>query len=170
MRITTLFKSIFSPIGPERSADELNAEGFGGKVLSLNQKPCQFWQAPCEAQDNSLFCQAQNALDEGDFETCIALYKQLAVEFPNQRDYCESQIAEAYSRIGQYKKSIEYYTAARVHGADETEVDEKVWTQCTHLCCDIQNNNGRKDVLQRYLTLFPKGKYAEEARTLLIAQ
>ena len=79
-----------------------------------------------------------------------------------QRGDAESQIGAAHYFLGDFHKAIEFYVAARTHGADESMMDDNLWEACEALV-----NKGEKAAAQRYLELCPEGSYVKKAKKAL---
>ena len=113
------------------------------------------------------FKAAARLLISRNYPQAVEAYRGLAAEYPERRDFCELQIARAYALQGMFQKSLDYYQAARVHGADERQMDESVWELCESTVEAADNAVGKVDPLHHYLTLFPNGMFAPAARDQL---
>ena len=126
-----------------------------------------FNQALKREHEEKLFKIAQRLLVCRNYECCVQAYDKLARAFPEKRHYCEMQIASAYSLQGRLEKSIHYYHAARVHGADEAQIDQNIWQTCEQIYEKSGGDKERCRALDQYLTLCPKGRHTRTARMLL---
>lgn len=112
-----------------------------------------------------LLREAARLMVSRDYESCIQAYHVAAGEAKEDRHFCDIQIAQAYRLMGDPVKSMDFYWAACIHGAEPDQVDDHVW-------CLLQKTYEKKCVenyvlaklLNRYLTHFPNGKYHAEAK------
>jgi hypothetical protein len=100
-----------------------------------------------------------------DYTNCIEAYQIASGEAKSDRHFCDIQIAQAYRLMGEPMKSLDFYWAACIHGADKDKIDDHVW----HLLqsCSEKNDTDNyllAQLLNRYLTRFPDGKHQAEAR------
>jgi tetratricopeptide (TPR) repeat protein len=120
----------------------------------------------CRNDQNPQFCAADHLLEIKEYSACITAYQKLIRLYPEKRYYCEVKIADAYKWLGDSKKAIEFLMAARVHGANEEEIDDNIWELCEEIYYQNRNAKGT-EAIEKYLTLFPKGKHISKARKLL---
>lgn len=126
-----------------------------------------FEQALQSENEEKLFKIAQRMLVCRNYDCCVKAYELLARKFRSKRHYCELQIANAYSHQGDHEKSIHYYHAARVHGADAEQIDDNIWQTCEMIFDKSAREKDRCHALDQYLTLCPKGRHRRAARSLL---
>lgn len=103
-----------------------------------------------------------------DYTNCIEAYQAASGEAKTDRHFCDIQIAQAYRLMGEPMKSMDFYWAACIHGADKDKVDDHVW----HLLKSYSEKNMMDNyllvqMLNRYLTRFQHGKYELEVRDWL---
>lgn len=137
------------------------------RVEPLSEWEHAFNEALCRHNDCAKFEAAEALMRNKHFATGIEAYNILAEEYPEHRSYCELQIANAYRGLGKFNKAIEYLIAARVHGADEDQIDETVWQVCSRHQQRCLRRTRQHTSVEQYLTLFPQGKYATEAKHLI---
>ena len=117
-----------------------------------------------------LLREAARLMVSRDYESCIEAYKLASGEAKADRHFCDIQIAQAYRLMGDPIKSMDFYWAAYIHGADPEQVDDHVW-------CMLQKAFDKKlvenyvlaQLFNRYLTNFPAGKHHDEAKQLMQA-
>jgi tetratricopeptide (TPR) repeat protein len=125
-----------------------------------------FEESLCKNDQNPQFCAAEHLLEIKEYSACITAYQKLMSLHPEKRSYCEVKIAGAYKWLGDCKKAIEFLMAARVHGANEEEIDDNIWELCEEIYYQTRNAKGI-EAIEKYLTLFPKGKHISDAHKLL---
>lgn len=69
---------------------------------------------------------AARLLMTGDHEGAIVAYSLVMQEHPEEQATCEGQIGASYYFLGQYEKAIEFYRAAKEHGADAEMMDDNI--------------------------------------------
>ncbi|MCS6904713.1 MAG: hypothetical protein RML72_09410 [Bacteroidia bacterium] len=121
---------------------------------------------------NNYKCQfhaAAQLMEKKEYFACIKAYQTLIGMYPDKRDYCELQIADAYKWLGDTKKAIEFLVAARIHGADAEKVDDSMWALCEDVYYQSHNSSKGIEAIEKYIMFFPKGKHISEAKALLIS-
>ncbi|MFN8285411.1 MAG: hypothetical protein U0V74_01590 [Chitinophagales bacterium] len=106
---------------------------------------------------------ASGMLLNKNFDGAIEAYQKIAEKYPEAAADCESQIGAAWYFKGDYKKAIEGYVAALNKGADKGMMDDNIWEAAEAL----YKADGNKEHLQNYLSIFPEGQYAKQARKAL---
>lgn len=69
---------------------------------------------------------AAQLLLRGKHDDSIAAYSSIAVEHPEERGTCEGQVGAAFFFKGEYETAIQWYEAARAHGADPSMMDDNI--------------------------------------------
>lgn len=148
------------------------AEPAGASDLGLSP-------SDCEALDLQLalafrtggfehaFGLAADALRRGNYPAALYLYRITADRFPEVRHDCEGQMGLTLYCMGQYRKAIDTYIAARVHGADADWMDETIWEACETLARQAQDRPDQQEPLLLYLRLCPKGQFRADAERLM---
>lgn len=106
-------------------------------------------------------------LKERKFQQAIYVYRKLAERYPDKRQDCEAQVGMVYYCMGKYAKAIESYIAARVHGADESWMDESIWEACETQAHRIEDPLRQRESLELYLRICPTGEHRHQAETEL---
>jgi len=69
---------------------------------------------------------AARLLMTGDHEGAIVAYTLVMKEHPEEQDTCEGQIGASYYFLGKYEKALEFYRAAKEHGANADKMDDNI--------------------------------------------
>jgi tetratricopeptide (TPR) repeat protein len=110
---------------------------------------------------------AAQYIENGQYNAAIYMYRRMADLHPEVRQDCEGQIGIAHYCKGNYRKAIESYIAARVHGADAAWMDENIWEACETQMRQETDPVRMREPLNLYLTLCPKGEYRAQAQEYL---
>ena len=114
-------------------------------------------------REEELMRLATKLMSTQQFQRSIEMYKQLAAEFPDKKSLYLSQVGVGYFFLNELEQAIAYYVLAYEQGFDAEMSDDNIWEACEALF----KANGNTESLQKYLTLFPKGKYRASAEKLL---
>ncbi len=113
--------------------------------------------------EDALMRQASSAMTSGNFSNALALYTQMANEFPAKKGLYLSQVGAAHYFLEDYEAAIEAYVDARNNGMDESMIDDNIWEACE----TIYKKTDDKAALQKYLELCPNGGYVKKANKWL---
>lgn len=116
---------------------------------------------------SSAFQLAEQMVEGGRYEEAIQAYQSLMESYPEDRAFFENQVGRIYAKMDDFEKALKYFVAARVHSFDADVVEEEVFALCLR---EFQKQLAaplRRQILQRYLILYPKGKHREEVENLL---
>ncbi len=106
------------------------------------------------------------------FQESLDLYKKLSENYPSNKGLYESQVGAAYYFLGEYEKAVEYYISAMNNGGSKSMMDDNIWEAAEAFSkLDILLENGSiinpKNLIEKYLELFPNGSYAKKAKNIL---
>ena len=150
---------------------------FGKKKLTLedaDKKNDAFTtKNPVAKNDeNEMMRNASKLMTSGKFQESLDLYKKLSENYPNNKGLYEGQIGAAYYFLGEYEKAVEYYISSINNGGDKRMMDDNIWEAAEALSkLEILMEDGSiinpKNLIEKYLEIFPNGSYAKKARTIL---
>lgn len=106
--------------------------------------------------------EAAGLLLDKDFEGSKRAYESIMLKYPDSKGECLEQIGVAEFYMGNYEKALEYYIEAKNNGEDNSITEYNIWEVCEIL----YKNNGSSDAPEKYLSLYPKGRYAKKAGKL----
>lgn len=97
----------------------------------VSMAEAQQLQAQAEAQMHAGSVDAKinaaaSLLVGGQYQTAIDMYLQIAREHPERTGTCYGQVGAGLFFIQHYARAIEYYEAAKQHGADPRMMDENI--------------------------------------------
>lgn len=151
-----------SPVLHDGTAAEPGQQWISDKVGMLAQ------QLNCTSPDwDSLSRAVTLMLVNGEYDAARQGLQLLQKHFPEYRHWCELQLGRAESLLGNCKRAMDYYLAARVHGASPELMDELIWQTCNEHASRSSGHTEFAARLQDYLTLCPQGKYVGQAREKL---
>ena len=130
-------------------ADEINKE-----YLRENPEPAN--------NEDALMRKAASLISGQKFAEGIELYKQMANDFPANKGTYLSQVGVGYFFLNDFNSAIDYYAQAYANGFDKSMSDDNIWEACEA----IYKQNKDKEILSKYLQLFPGGKHTKDANKL----
>jgi tetratricopeptide (TPR) repeat protein len=107
--------------------------------------------------------EAAGLLLDKDFEGSKRAYENIMLKYPDSRGKCLEQIGVAEFFLGNYEKALEYYIEAKDNGEDNSMTEDNIWEVCEIL----YKSNVSSDAPEKYLSLYPKGRYAKKAGKLV---
>jgi tetratricopeptide (TPR) repeat protein len=122
--------------------------------------------------ENEMMRNASKLMTSKKFQESLDLYKKLSENYPDNRGLYESQVGAAYYFLGEYEKAVEYYISAMNNGGNKSMMDDNIWEAAEAFSkLDILLENGSiinpKNLIEKYLELFPNGSYAKKAKQVL---
>ena len=108
--------------------------------------------------------EAAGLLLDKDFEGSKRAYESIIIKYPDSKGECLGQIGVAEFYLGNYEKALEYYIEAKDSGEDNFMTEDNIW----EVCEIIHKNNGSSNAPEKYLSIYPKGKYAKKAEKLIV--
>lgn len=120
-----------------------------------------------KSDEDAMMRQASKYLTSGKYAESLALYKQLAASFPDQRDMYESQVGVCYFYMGDMDRAVDHYVIAMEHGFDREMSEDNIYEAAAALYSVVTLNpdgsvlKEQSRLLEKYAALFPKGKYLE---------
>lgn len=150
----------------QAAAQGSNASAFAQNATKCSSLERAFQDTLCKNDSRCQFDAANHLLENEEYGTAIKAYKELAQKHQDERHLCEARIGDAYAKQRKFFQAIEYYNAARIHGACEGIMDDNIWQACLNEYRITRNTAP----FAKYLTLFPRGKYVEIATQYLEKQ
>lgn len=160
-------------LGTQKSGEEAGPDPASGRYLEkegeqeADSKLEKIFRDSLKRNDSRLqFDAAQELLTNEEYGPAIDAYRELSKKYLDERYVCEAQIGECYARQRKFQQAVDFYNAARIHGACQEAMDECVW----RACISEYRLTRSSAVFCKYITLFPNGKYVESARQYVEAQ
>jgi tetratricopeptide (TPR) repeat protein len=154
-----LFNALFGNKKSLKEADKLNDDHLAKNPVAKND-------------ENEMMRNASKLMTSKKFQESLDLYKKLSENYPDNRGLYESQVGAAYYFLGEYEKAVEYYISAMNNGGNKSMMDDNIWEAAEAFSkLDILLENGSiinpKNLIEKYLELFPNGSYAKKAKQVL---
>lgn len=97
-----------------------------------------------------------------DFAGSIKAYEQVMEKYPSRKGECLGQIGAAEFFLGNYEKALDKYIEAKNSGEDNEMMEYNIWE-----VCELMHNNGTAGYMEKYISLYPQGKFIKKANKLL---
>ncbi|MEO1299940.1 MAG: hypothetical protein AAFW75_30055 [Cyanobacteria bacterium J06636_16] len=152
----------------ERQTRAIGAHGFVCKHRGISfeeaqQARAKFLAVLDQDDESAAFNAATELLISQAFRESITAHTKLLEKYPNRKGHCQSQIGAAYYFLEDYPLAINFYVAARKHGADAEMMDDNIWEACEA----IYKRENDKSAIARYKQLCPSGNYRKQASEIL---
>jgi tetratricopeptide (TPR) repeat protein len=98
-----------------------------------------------------------------DYTGAIAAYESIMEKYPEEKGVCLGQIGAAEYFLGNYETSLERYIEAKNSGEDNDMMEDNIWEACE----TIHKEKGSSAGVERYISLYPQGRYIKKAIKLL---
>lgn len=133
-------------------------------------------------EEKNGFWELSNTIQAGNYGEALNLSKNLLERFPDNKAIYHNQIgAMIYLSKNDYWGATSHYTKALEYGFDAEACEENIWESavdsykflidseegfCSLMIKDTHEFIAANDLVQKYESLFPNGKYADEAKEL----
>lgn len=98
-----------------------------------------------------------------DFEGSIKAYERIMEKYPDCQGVCLREIGAAEFYLGHYEKALEKYIEAKDCGEDDDITEYNIWEACE----TIYKLNGTTECIEKYIGLYPRGRYIKKASKLV---
>ncbi|MCO5248065.1 MAG: suppressor of fused domain protein [Chitinophagales bacterium] len=139
--------------------DVYEIAAFDVKNSSLEEKIAYYLSSRSQGEQIQL---ADQLLREGPYNVCINLYKALIQKYPEERDRYENGIGNAYLKMGEFDKAIEFYILSRSHGMHSDISEKNIWDACLKMYKESKDLKYIREYIHH-----SNGKYLEKAEAIL---
>ncbi|MEO3946349.1 hypothetical protein [Gorillibacterium sp. CAU 1737] len=98
-----------------------------------------------------------------DFEGSIRAYEEIMVNYPENVGNCYWHIGVSEFFLGHYETALERYTQAKENDEDHDMTEDNIWEVCEILF----KKDGSKQWMERYVNLYPQGRFVKKANKLV---
>lgn len=126
-----------------------------------------------ENDENEMMRNASKLMTSKQFQESLDLYKVLSEKYPNNKGLYQSQIGAAYYFLGDFENAVEYYISSINNGGDKRMMDDNIWEAAeAYSNLEILTKDGSliihpKNLIEKYLEIFPNGAYSKKAKSIL---
>lgn len=112
-----------------------------------------------ENDENEMVRHASKLMTSERFSESMDMYKKLSENYPDNKGLYVSQIGVAYHFLGEYENAVEYYISSLNNGGDKRMMDDNIWESA-----EAFSKEGSTKLIEKYLEIFPDGRYAKNAK------
>lgn len=113
-------------------------------------------------EESDAFNIATDLLLNKDFIGSIQAYEKIIEKYPHKKGECIGQIGVAEFFLGNYEKALENYIESKNCGEDSEMTEDNIWE-----VCELMHKNGTRGQIEKYISLYPQGKFIKKANKLL---
>jgi tetratricopeptide (TPR) repeat protein len=122
--------------------------------------------------ENAMMRQATKLMSSKQFDESMALYQEMADKFPGNRGLYLSQVGVAHYFKGDLQEAFDTYVLAMEAGCDKDMSEDNIWEaaeEMSKLFVLLEDGSviQPKHLVEKYLELFPSGKYVKKAKKVL---
>jgi tetratricopeptide (TPR) repeat protein len=97
-----------------------------------------------------------------DFIGSIKAYEKIIEKYPHRKGECIGQIGVGEFFLGNYEKALEKYIESKNADEDTEITEDNIWE-----VCELMNKKGIPGQIEKYISLYPQGRYLKKANKLL---
>lgn len=151
----------------KRTGDTVSVYGYINPDNGLTMEEAQELYARVTAgaetdDEGAMVNAASQLLLSGAFAESIKAYELIMSKYPASQGSCLTSIGACHFFLGDYEKAVECYLRAGDAGAPAAMIEDNIFEAAE---TDFQKNK-RIVLLEKYLSLYPEGRYARKAKEI----